>query len=269
MKLAKLTLMMMLTSMIGTGCSQKIAFNGADSKSSTSSAIPKDPVCQPGQMTVTKPTKFILLVDQSGSNWDGPNEHPGVGTDPDKAVRFGAMSEFFLLHGQKKHVSWSFIGFQGAGAHALTHQGADPNPAFVGFNDMLAALALFKSAKDEGMTPYLAAMKMAQDLITRDLSTGVPADTQYRIAFLTDGYPTDLPTGAQLEDAIDAGLKSLIDLAPDSIQMSTVYYGLPDAAAAARLQRMATQGKGQFLDAGKSNGLHLGDVIQVPKPACN
>lgn len=269
MKLWKTTLMTALAATLATtGCSQKIAFSGQPDEAGKN-ATPSEPICETGETTMTKPTKFILVVDQSGSNWDGPTEHDGIGTDPDKARRFGAISEFFLLHGQKPHVSWSFIGFAGAGAKALTSDGTEASPVFAGFVQMLAALAKFKDSKDDGVTPYLAGLKMAKDLIAKDLAAGVPEGTQYRIAFLTDGYPTDYPAGAQLESAIDAGIQAVVDLAPEAIQMSTVYYGFPDATASARLQRMSVQGKGQFLDAGNSEGLHLGDVIQVPKPSCN
>jgi hypothetical protein len=250
---------------VGTGCGQKIKFAGGESPLSQSSA---DPICRSDEVTVAKPTKFILVVDQSGSNVNGPYEHPGLASDPQKALRYGAISEFHALHGAKAHMEWSFIAFQGVTAHALTNNGDLQTPVFVNGGGMATALEAFRTSTDEGNTPYLAALQMVRNLIANDLGGNNPADTQYRIVFLTDGYPTESVTGQQLEDAIDQAVKDIVDLAPAAIQLSTIYYGLPDPTASTRLARMASQGQGEFLDSVNSNGLHLGDVIQVPKTTC-
>ncbi len=271
MNFAKTTLSLTLIGILASGCSQKVAFSEAASTDPSSQTTnPQNPVCEPGQAINSKPTKVIFVVDQSGSNLDGPAEHPGRATDPDKSLRFGALSEFLGLHGIKRHMSWGMIGFKSSGAYPLTFKGVQRMPAFGGLQEMLAALELFKSTKDSGVTPYLAGLKMAQELIASDLLAGVAAGTQYRIAFMSDGYPTDITLGSGIgEGDIDRGVENIVRLAPSSIQVSTVYYGLPDATAAARLQRMAAKGGGEFLDVGKSNTLHLGDVIKVPKPSCN
>lgn len=258
-----------------TGCNSNIAFQGSPSAASDSLATEKPPtdgsdlICQPGQVTVTKPTKFILVVDQSGSNVNGPYEHPGQATDPAKVLRYGAIAEFFLLHGSKSHVSWSFVTFNGTIAHALTNSGSDQSPVFTNFTGMSAALEEFHNKQDVGPTPYLPALQMVRNLIAQDLQVGGGSESQYRIAFLTDGYPTDLPVGQALENAIDVGVSSIVSLAPSAIQFSTVYYGLPDATASPRLQRMATLGQGEFLDVSSTRSLHLGDLIEVPKPSCH
>jgi hypothetical protein len=204
------------------------------------------------------------VVDQSGSNLDGPYEHPGQASDPTKTFRYGVISDFVAKHGGKNYISWDFISFRAAAVVSLTNGFSDT----VGVN---AALQSFAASTDSGDTPYKAALSLVRDTIQQDLAKGGPA-YQYRIAFLTDGYPTDYcPDAATVscpgqvqESKIDADVQAIINLAPSSIQMSTVYYGLPDATATGRLQRMAAVGGGQFVDTNVSKTISLDDVIKVP-----
>lgn len=249
---------------VGTACSQPIAF-----KAGPVPGVQSSPTCQPGTTTTTKPTKFLFVVDQSGSNLTGPYEHPGVATDPQKVFRFGVINDFFMKQGNKAYVNWGFITFHTTTAQGLI--GSVDHPIFSDKKAMAVALQTFLATPDAGDTPYKAALQMAHDMIQQDMASSV-VPFQYWIAILTDGYPTDYcsdPTqvscpGGVLENQIDSDVQNIINLSPQSVQMSAVYYGLPDATAASRLQRMARVGGGQFVDTNVTKVITLDDVIKVP-----
>ena len=229
------------------------------------------PTCQPGTTSKVLPTKFLFIVDQSGSNVDGPYEHPGQATDPQKAFRDGVISEFVSEQTGKAGLSWGFISF-GDTVNAYINNGSTAHPAFSDMNAMRSALSMFMASSDVGGTSYRLALAAAHDLIQSDIAAN-GSTYSYRIAFLTDGYPTDYcpdPTQTScpttmLEGQIDADVANIINLAPNGVvQMGTVYYGFPDANAEARLQRMAADGHGQFVDTNVTKQITLNNVIQVP-----
>jgi hypothetical protein len=245
--------------LIVAACSQPINFKGGNA------GILDSASCQNGTTTANKPTKFLFIVDQSGSNLDGPYEHPGQATDPSKTFRYGVISEFVQKHGGKSTINWGFISLRSPNAQSMIS----------GFGDTAAmntALQTFLSTPDAGDTPYKSALQLARDTIAQDLGKNGTVTFQYRIAFLTDGYPTDYCTdptltlcpGAMQETALDNDVQSVINAAPGLVQMSTVYYGLPDSVASARLQRMAAKGNGQFVDTNVTKTINLDDVMKVP-----
>ncbi|MCB0411659.1 MAG: hypothetical protein KDD22_03990, partial [Bdellovibrionales bacterium] len=132
------------------------------------------------------------------------------------------------------------------------------------------------SSTDELGTPYKAAFNFIRETIKKDLLTA-DEKTQYLVAFITDGYPTDYcpdPVGIPNckndfdESVMFNDLKTVLKTAKDRIQFGAVYYGPPDEKAAARLRKMADLGGGQFVDTNKDDGIKLDDVITVPKPSC-
>jgi hypothetical protein len=265
----KLRNSLLLFSLAGAvGCSPVLQF------SSTEPLTQSGVRCQPGQITTNKPTKFIFVVDQSGSNVNGPYEHPGQSTDKLKSFRYGVIKDFFEKHGSQPLMSWGFVSFNGTTAHGLIHSGDPQTPTFSDEAAMDGALTTFLSTTDQGDTPQRAALHMVRDMIQRDLATAT-VPYQYRVALLTDGYPTDYcPGGAtscpgqMLEGQVDSDVQSIVSLAPQSVQISTVYYGVQDAEASGRLQRMAVVGGGQFVDSNVSKVINLDNVIQVPTQTC-
>lgn len=241
-----------------TGCGQKLRFD----ESPESKALR----CVPGTTAVTKPTKFLFLVDQSGSNLNGPFEHPGMATDAAKSFRYGAINEFFGKYSNNQTMKWGFVSFQGSLAVSRIGGGFSDKTA------MSSALSAFLSSTDVDATPYRAALRAARDMIQADIIASGSVQYLYRIAFLTDGYPTDYCNDpmntycpSEVNDsAVVADINALTALSPD-IQLSTVYYGLPDLSATARLANMASVGKGQFVDASVLRDIHLDNVIEVPK----
>lgn len=273
----QLILVFLILGGVTSGCAKASFGSGPESSKIEEPAITTG--CRTEQVSVLKPTKVIFLVDVSGSNLTGPRGDSDQGTDPEKKFRFGVINEFFQKHGGKPSISWSFITFSGTKAKALIKSNDDQQPQFGNQDIMRTTLLKFNDVKDDGATPYKAALRMAGRLIRDDLQSLNATDalmTQYRIAILTDGYPTDYCSGGasancpgKIEDhRLMKDVQSLVNLSPDAIQLSSVYYGLPDAEAAARLKGMAKAGNGQSVDTNVNQKIQLDDVIQVPTEVC-
>lgn len=234
-------------------------------------------VCGPNQVKIARPTRVLFVVDQSGSNVNGPYEAPGQATDPQKSFRLQVMREFYQANQSKANLSWGLNVFNGtAAANLMTSSGGQSVPFSPLASDFNNALVSFNSRSDVGVTPYRAALNMVKQVISADLPTA-PAHVSYLVAFLTDGYPTDYcpnsPTevscaGRILESQIDADVQSIANLGNGAVQFSTVYYGKPDSDAAKRLSRMAVIGGGEFVDTNTNVHVSLNDILSVEKEVC-
>lgn len=229
--------------------------------------------CETNLVDKPLPTNILFIVDQSGSNANGPFDKPGSSTDPKKLFRFGIMNNFIGEHGIKKHLNWNLVSFSGNSARSLVSDSSSSFTNSLVF--LLRALDVFMNKKDEGNTPYKAALQLAKDLIEKDKKDSEQLTTL--IAFITDGYPTDYCPGGSsqtfcagkvLEDQIDVDVRALTKASQGKVQFSTVYYGPKDSDAAQRLARMALVGGGQFIDLNDSTKIDLNDVIQVPEKVC-
>ena len=238
---------------------------------------PQRTVCENGSELLPVPIKIIFIVDQSGSNVNGPYGFPGMATDPLKAARLRMIEDFFSLHQNKSHIEWALITFQGDSAAGRTRTIDDQTTFTASALDFQIALAEFRNSADAGRTPYRAAMRAASDLMIQDRMMNASASTQYKIVFITDGFPTDYcPGGAaewdcqgrMLEDAIDEDLLQTLSVASNQVEWSSVYYGLVDQEAADRLARMSEIGKGTFVDANLNQDIQLEDFLKVDQEIC-
>lgn len=228
----------------------------------TGTPLCEEPVVETG---TEKPTRVLFIVDQSGSNLGDPPP----GTDAYKIFRLKVIQDFYNRHYRKSFLSWGFISFGDSSAKAFVNAGMYTMPIFSQDSIAMAnAIETFRTYSDSGSTPYKAALKMAGDLITADMATA-PADTEYLLALMTDGEPSDYCVDGMLdcpgvENAIDNDLRSVVNLSPTKIKFGTVYYGQNNVAAINRLKRLATIGGGQFLDANKTSEIKLDTVINFP-----
>lgn len=238
---------------------------------------PKEIVCEPTEKIVNRTTRVLFLVDQSGSNLNGPYEFPGAATDPQKKFRTKIIDEFHLLHQNKKHISWNLSVFQKNTAQSLVNnseiEGFPFSPVTIDFQN---AIASFKERKDQGETPYRAALTLAGQMIAKDLLIA-PEDVQYLVVLMTDGYPTDycpgglgevLCPGKILEQELFHDVRVLLQLNPGNVQLSTVYYGKADSEAANRLKAMSELGSGEFVDTNITTEVKLNDLLKVEVPVC-
>ncbi len=238
---------------------------------------PTDIVCGPDQIKINRPTRVLFVVDQSGSNLNGPYEAPGEATDPTKQFRYNVMDQFYLANQEKDNLTWGLDVFNASSAINLMTDSSGQSPSFSGLApDFYKALTQFYYRKDEGQTPYKAALSLVKQNIATDLLTA-PKYVSYLVVFMTDGYPTDYcpgsPTeytcpGKILEDQIDTDVRAISSLAPDAVQFSTVYYGKPDSDAAKRLSRMASLGQGQFIDTNTTLEVKLNDLLELNTEVC-
>lgn len=249
-----------------------------NSSSSDEPSLPGPPslICGPNQVKIQRPTRVLFVVDQSGSNVNGPYEAPGAATDPLKSFRGQVMQQFYQANRGKDNVSWGLTVFNKNYAENLMTDSSGQSVPFSPLaSDFDSALKSFAAREDVGETPYRAALNMVKGVIANDLATAPPY-VYYLVAFMTDGYPTDycpnagevLCPGRILESQIDADVQSIVNLANGAIQFSTVYYGQSDSDAAKRLQRMASLGLGQFIDTNQSLEVKLNDILEVDQEIC-
>ena len=236
---------------------------------------------------ITRMTKLIFLVDVSGSNalpssnhgmYDctggGPNCTPP--TDPTKSFRGGALSDFLARYRHKTNFQWSMATFAADASRALINSGSDQNPVFSADpNQMQYALNTFFYARDNGNTPYKAALAMAHKAVQNDPDLRSPAKPNYLVILLTDGFPTDYknpndPYSRFQWDAVGRDIDAIQNLAPGQVNLSTIYYGTMNDPDAIRLLReMAVQGGGQFASVNDPNsGFKIDDVIPGSQNGC-
>lgn len=236
------------------------------------SAVKKDDVAGPG-ITPSNPgpgqclpnsvesirrmTKLLFLVDTSGSNADTTYNSCGVfggvcadpATDPTKQFRAGAISGFLQNYRHKTNFQWGFVTFARDSARALLNFNDVTRPAFAANpNLMQSALNVFLATADDGNTPYHAALEMAKRAISADPDLRTPAKPDYFVILLTDGFPTDYVDSRGQFNAgmMESDVRALVNLAPDQVSLSTIYYShVPDDGARQLLRRMADLGAGQ------------------------
>lgn len=209
--------------------------------------------------TTTMPIKVMFVVDTSGSN-------AGTGgSDPNKSVRGGSISQFFTSYRSRANFSWGFLYFSGSIASSLIGGTASPqftsNPSL-----MQQAVSAFYGVADSGLTPYMAAINLARQAIQSDAPSAA-ANTKYVVVFLSDGLPDPVVDDATLR----AGVQALLGVRPNQVSFNAIYYGEVNATANARLQMMASTGAGQFLDTNNNptgKQFVISDVINVAGLNC-
>ena len=254
-----------------TACAKNVNFSGEEVSPVLGVKVP---TCEINMIDKPKPTNILFIVDQSGSNLIGNNSSK-VGTDPKKTFRFGIINRFLAQHGNKSHLSWNLITFAKDNSKSLVKDSGKPFTNGLAF--ILQALDLFFKSKDEGNTPYRAALATAQSLIAKNESMAKEQNTTL-IAFITDGHPTDYCPGGSsssncpgkvLEAEIDRDVNAIIHASKGDVKFSTIYYGPPDLESTSRLERMAEIGNGQYVDLNSGSNIDLNDVIQVPEKTCS
>jgi hypothetical protein len=231
--------------------------------------------------SITRLTKILFVVDQSGSNNSETMEHGTrscdgsvvctPATDPTKSFRGGAIQNFLNKYNSKTNFNWGFITFTDNSAKSLITAGGSPyltgNPG-----EFQSAIGSFLGIADGGATPYQAALRTAKNTIQSDRDLSAASQPQYFVIFLTDGFPTDYQdwNGSFNSASMQSDLNALLSVAPGRVSLSTVYYGqADDPDAMTLLQNMARQGSGQFARASDtSTAINIDDVIPGSQKPC-
>ncbi|MCC6276474.1 MAG: VWA domain-containing protein [Oligoflexia bacterium] len=217
--------------------------------------------CTQSPSVTTGKTKFMFVIDKSGSNGS---------TDPNNLKRAKNLEKFFngpdtAPRKLNSGIEWGFIEFSGDTATAYINEGGDGRkPIFVGVPDNEAAMsqALQKlRGPDGGSTPYKAALALTKKAIQDDVTKHPGEASSYVIFFMSDGMPTDYgfegPAGPEAFRDVD----ELVNMLPGQITFSTAYYGPFDPEAAEGLRIMAEHGHGKFVDTNQTDDFTIDDLL--------
>jgi len=114
---------------------------------------------------------------------------------------------------------------------------------------METALNTFLYERDEGNTPYGAALELARLAIQNDPDQSSSDNPQYFVIFISDGFPTDYFDSWDRFDqtSLERHIDTLLNAAPQQVRLSTIFYGQTVIPQAVELLRyMANRGGGQF-----------------------
>ncbi len=206
--------------------------------------------------TITKKLRIVLIVDNSGST---------LQTDPNK-FRQASIQDLLSRYSGKANFSWQIILFNGTTARALINKNGNVNdPVFADAAAAQAALDVFKAEAGTGNTPYLAALRKAEDAIRLDPEFNSADAPVYVTMFMSDGQPTDSNDSQILEAE-----KTLLDRAPTRITLNSLYFGQDNKQTEiARLKSMSDLGKGQFTNITSQQAvIKIDDISVVPQSGC-
>lgn len=209
-------------------------------------------------------TKFMFVVDKSGSNVQSPGPgQPGAGqppSDPTNMRRAGSIQNFYNDNRANEFIEWGMIAFQGGNTRALIGP-AGNQPIFVpGMSpDVQTGIDRLRNEADANGTPYGDALSLTQQAISQDLLVNPNQDNTYMVFFLSDGFPTP----AMTESAARLAVRNIVNLSPGRIFLSTGFYtgGASIAEAVNLLRAMADEGKGKFVNFQTSPNFDFNELI--------
>ncbi|MBX9766416.1 MAG: hypothetical protein K2X47_04015, partial [Bdellovibrionales bacterium] len=224
------------------------------------SPLSKGEFCTQEPTDIDRSVKFLFIMDKSGSNVSGGG-FGGAGTDPNNLKRAGNFEAFYEENKANSNIHWGMIGFQegGEGTRALIE--VDGGPGFTNIDsEVRAGVARLRGNADDGGTPYRAALTTARSAIERDLQKHPEMSSTYWVFFISDGEPTDETN----QNELDTLVSQLRSVAPNSIFLSTAYYGPTNPSGEARLRRMAEIGDGKYINFNNTAKLDFDDLIVKP-----
>lgn len=199
---------------------------------------------------VKKYTKFLFVVDKSGSN---------SGTDPGAAKRAGNIRRFIAENRDKDYYRYALIVFSGATSTSLINDNSGRPEFTENENKALKATEELKSG-DGGSTPYRAAISLARSVIVGDAEKHPHENSIYMVFFISDGVPTDGSEGAELKRQVN----DLRGSVSRKVFVSTAFYGGSGGAAESRLQDMANAGKGKYINFDRQTNWDFNELVVKP-----
>lgn len=218
----------------------------------------KGAFCISEPQAVQRYTKFLFIVDKSGSNYAG-NGGGQPPTDPGAVKRAGNIERFVISNAGKDYIRYGMIVFNGEKAQPYI-TGGNGSATFTGdSNVVFQATNKLRSVPDEDATPYKAALQQARLAIAGDMQAYPDEQSVYMLFFLSDGIPTDINN----DNELDGLVKDMLSLNPGKIFLSTALYGGTDAAVA-NLMKMAQVGEGKFINLDTSTNWDFNSLIVKP-----
>jgi hypothetical protein len=227
-----------------------------------------DPTCVPKDPTqITVPIKVLFIMDTSGSN---KSNGLAGGTDVDKVWRLKVINDFLAKYGANPKVSYGLASF------ASTAQAHINDGGRAGFTNDSAALtagiADFQARGDAGSTNYKTAFDLAKAIIANDQAAHPDPTAAYAIGFLSDGLASDFDIGTQNGlDELHNAVKSVLDVNPGKVTMSSVFYyagAAPEAKGENMMKEVALAGKGIAAIANANQNFSIENSLIVPGVVC-
>lgn len=210
----------------------------------------KGDFCTASPELVKRYTKFMFVMDKSGSN-----QNPG--TDPGAERRAGSFERFYEANKSNQGLQWGMIEFRGDSSEALI--GPPDDPIFTQDEaEVRSGIEKLRQA-DSDATPYGSALNTTRLAIRNDMERHPDEDNIYQIFFLSDGEPTDVTDEGRLR----AMVRDIVNLSPGKVFLSTGYYNKDrsNQTAISRLEAMAEEGLGKFINFRNSPDFDFGDLI--------
>lgn len=226
-------------------------------KNSSLDISSKGAFCISEPQAIQRYTKFLFIVDKSGSNFAG-NGGGQPPTDPGAVKRAGNIERFVTANAGKDYIRYGMIVFNGERAQPYITE-ADGTGFTANTNLVFQATNRLRNEPDEDATPYKAALQQARLAISSDMSNHPDEQSIYMLFFLSDGVPTDINNSAELDGLV----RDMVSLNPGKIFLSTALYGGTDAAQA-NLARMAELGNGKFINLDTSTNWDFNSLIVKP-----
>ena len=204
-----------------------------------------DPVKESGS------TKMIFVVDVSGSN--GQN-------DADGSKRADSIDKFVRTLSVEGSYQYGLITFAGGSTSVIKDN--DGNPGFTyDLNEFYKATQTIRDNPAGGGTNYLPAIAMTKRAIKNDINRFPDERSSYVVFFISDGRPNDKGSISKIVDLIGD-----VDITIDGrkIYLSAAFYGGESRDAINRLEEMAKEGGGGFVNFENGETWDLSQLIVQP-----
>lgn len=213
-------------------------------------------------------TKFLFVIDKSGSNRQFQQLDPATGTiivvpgtDPECDKRCNNIEKFVDELGQSEYYEYGMISFQQEKADAIINGGGLNDPIFTKeVQEVYDGINALRSQIDDGATPFGSALDLVDTAIRNDKIRFPEQDAYYMIFFVSDGEPTDVNNDEELFIRI----KNMKEAYEGRFFLSTAYYGPENFNAEDRMQKMAKEGNGEYTNFRLTNDIDFEKLIVTP-----
>lgn len=230
-----------------------------------------DSNCRVDLINSTKNVKVLFLIDTSGSN---ASNNGAAGTDVGKTWRLNTINSFISAYGNKPNFEFAFAYFQGTKADTLLKNSSGQGIFSKDMSAINQAVMDLKNIKDEGNTPYDAALSIVRNIIHYDQMVTATKDAGYVVVMVSDGTPTNTSYTDNKNGMTNLtnDVNAILAEAPKQISLNTVFLynqAVPTASQKSYLQKISSLGSGAFIEASSNQTLQISDTVQVPKTVCN
>ncbi len=190
-----------------------------------------------------KGTKYLFVIDKSGSN---ANSDPG-------GIRISAIRNL-INRAHRPNTQWALAGI---GQSNIVYSTVNGEFGFVwGKHQINQSLDKAIEDRDSGATSYMSTLSEVKDLLVREIVDRQDENFRYKIFVVSDGVPTDVLRHREVYGSVKE-LKQLF-LDSNQLQISTIFYGSPNAGAEHLLSEIAELGGGTY-----GRAMNASDILEL------